>query len=379
MRIICSKANLLEGIQTVQGAIPSKPVMPVLSNILIDTAGERINLVATDTEVGIRTVVEGEIREGGGITIPARRVFDIVRELDDGADIDISAGAGGKIDITSGRAAFTLMGIPVEEYPSMPGPPAGTTPVFIDAEVLQDMLRKTRYATSQDETKYSLNGIYFVLREGKVKAVATDGKRLAYVENDLELPENFSFDGIIRTKGINELIRLIGKVEGGGPGKGVAFYGGERQVMFELDETLLFIRLVDGQFPNYEQVIPSDWVRRVKADTRVLTQVSKRIAIMADDVAASLKLQIRSDNRMTITTNTPGVGEAKEDMDINLEGEGLTIAYNPTYLLDALRNIDTPEVYLELSTELGPGTIRPVVEKEGGKNYLCVIMPMRVN
>lgn len=369
MKFSIPRSTLQIGINTVQNTVPTRSTLPVLSNILVEAEGERVRLSATDLEVSISSTVEGNVVEKGAITIPAKKFADIVRELPE-AEVFLEV-EGEKMNINCERASFTLIGLPAEEFPQLPSFESEKA-IGWEAAILGDALRKTKFAVSTDETRYVLNGVFMEIKDGQAFLVATDGKRLAYIQKNIAASNGQEFKGVVPIKAVNELSRILGRVGEGDEGV-VELDLGENQVSFTVGPTSLTSRLIEGQFPNYSQVIPEAYERNVKTNTQRIIHAIRRMSIFAEEVASSIKINIRQDG-MNITTNTPGVGEGSEDVEISMEGADVSIAYSPGYILDALKNIDTEEVNLQLTNELGPSVIRP----EGSEDYLCVVMPMRL-
>jgi DNA polymerase-3 subunit beta len=336
---------------------------------LVDADKDRIRLSATDLEVSISSTIKGEVAGKGAITIPAKKFSDIVRELPE-AEVSVEV-EGEKMRIRCEKASFMLIGLPADEFPQLPTFEKKRA-VQWDAALLGDALRKTKFAVSTDETRYVLNGVLLEVKEDHARLVATDGKRLTYIQKDISVSDGIEFRGIVPIKAINELSRILGRGSEG-DAKEVSVGLGENQINFTVGDTSLTSRLIEGQFPNYSQVIPQKYERKVKTNTQSMIHAIRRMSIFADEIASSIKMNIGKD-RINITTNTPGVGEASEDVEVSMEGSDISIAFSPGYILDALKNIDTEEVNLQLTSELGPSVIRP----EGPEDYLCIVMPMRL-
>jgi DNA polymerase-3 subunit beta len=257
------------------------------------------------------------------------------------------------------------MGLPEEEFPRFPEFGAGKA-LKIEQSVLRDMLKKTAYAVSNDETRYVLNGVFMGLKGDKLTVVATDGRRLALIEHDIEVPKGSEAELILPTKAVNELERLLAD-------KGdVKLSIGENQILFELDSTTLASKLIEGTYPNFRQVIPTESKERIALERELLLAALHRASILASEKSQSVKLNFAK-NTLTITATTPEVGEAKETLSINYKGKELTIAFNPQYMMDPLRNLDADEVFVELTDELSPGVIKV------NAPFLYVLMPMRLS
>ena len=252
MQIVCSKAELLKGIQIVQSAVSTKSTLPVLSNILIETRTNQLKLAATDLEVGVRCLIKAEVVKEGALTIPAKTFSDFVKTLPDNQEIKITTEETGRMDVRSGKTRCVLLGLPKEDFPVFPEFPEENA-VSMEAKVFLDMIRKTSFAASTDETRYILNGVYFILDKGTARMVATDGRRLAFMARPVT-EKKMNSAVIIPSKAIREVERLL-VTEGLGADM-VKVSVTENQVAFKVGETVIISRLIDGHFPNYDQVIP---------------------------------------------------------------------------------------------------------------------------
>ncbi|MCF7730865.1 MAG: DNA polymerase III subunit beta [Akkermansiaceae bacterium] len=363
MKFRISKEAFLDGLQKVQSVVSSRTTLPILSNVLIVARDGRIQFTTTDLDVGITGSVEAQIDKEGATTLPAKKLVSVVRELPT-SEIEVSVDSKNCASIRSGPSFFKIIGLGEAEFPPLPN--------FQDAKefripqaVLRDGLRKTAYAISNDETRYVLNGIFASFREGKLTLVATDGRRLAMVDSDLEFPASHETDVIIPTKAVQELQRLLG--ESGELTLGLT----ANQISFTIGDTLLVSKLIDGNYPNYRQVIPGDAIERVVISREALLETTRRVSLLSSDKSNSIKL-VFNENQIEVTANTPDVGEAQETLDVIYQGKPMQIAFNPEFLQAPLRNLETDDVYLDLIDEMSPGVLRI----EG--TFLYVLMPMRV-
>ncbi len=363
MKFRISKEAFLDGLQKVQSVVSSRTTLPILSNVLIVARNGRIQFTTTDLDVGITGSVEAQIDKEGATTLPAKKLVSVVRELPT-SEIEVSVDSKNHASIRSGPSFFKIIGLGEAEFPPLPN--------FQDAKqfripqaILRDGLRKTSYAISTDETRYVLNGIFASFRDGKLTLVATDGRRLAMVDSDLEFPASHETDVIIPTKAVQELQRLLGDA-------------GEltvsltaNQISFAIGDTLLVSKLIDGNYPNYRQVIPGDAIERVVISRESLLETTRRVSLLSSDKSNSIKL-VFNENQIEVTANTPDVGEAQETLDVIYQGKPMQIAFNPEFLQAPLRALETDDVYLDLIDEMSPGVLRI----EG--TFLYVLMPMRV-
>lgn len=369
MKLIISKEQLLNGLQAVQNVVSTRTTLPVLSNVLLRGEGNRLELTATDLDVTIVCTVEANVSEPGATTIPVKKLFGIVREL--GAmEVEMEVDEKNITSLRSGASYYKIHGLAAEEYPPLPKF-TETRRLVLAQEKLRSMLRKTSFAISTDETRFVLNGIFFSLKEHKVTMVATDGRRLALVDEDVDLPPEAQGEFIVPTKAINELNRLLQ------PTGEVEIKATENQAAFSLrDEkgsaVLIITKLVEGNYPNYKQVIPAETKERIPLSREELLHALRRAEIMTSEKSNSVKLTFTK-NALAITANTPEIGEAREGLAINYKGRDIAIAFNPIYLMDPLKALENDEVYLELIDELSPGVL-----KINGP-FLYVLMPMRMS
>src|SRR6187551_254384 len=364
MKFSVTKEKLLAGLQTVQNVVSTRTTLPILSNVLLQAAGDQIRLTTTDLDVGVSGGITAQIEKPGATTLPARRLATIVRELP-AADIQIEVDSKNVASIRCGQSFFKILGLPEEEFP--PLPKFDDTRTFtIPQQALRDALKKTSYAISTDETRYVLNGILFSFKENKLTMVATDGRRLALVDLEMEFPRSQEADIIVPTKCVTELARLLGD-EGE-----VKMSVSENQVAFDLNKTLLVSKLIEGNYPNYRQVIPGEAKERVKLEREMFLNSLRRVSLLASDKSHSVKLNF-SKNNLDITANTPEVGEAKESLAIAYKGREFSIAFNPEFLMAPLRALTEDEVFLDLIDEMSPGVVKIQTP------FLYVIMPMRIS
>ena len=363
MKFRISKEAFLDGLQKVQHVVSSRTTLPILSNVLLVAKDGRIQFTTTDLDVGITGSVEAQVEKEGATTLPAKRLVSIVRELPS-SEVEVSVDAKNHASIRSGPSFFKIIGLGEAEFPPLPDF-AGSKEFKIPQIVLRDGLKKTAYAISNDETRYVLNGIFTSFRDGKMTLVATDGRRLAMVDADLEFPASHETDVIIPTKAVQELQRLLGEA-----GEVIVKLS-DSQISFTIGDSLLCSKLIEGNYPNYRQVIPGDSNERVVIGREALLETVRRVSLLSSEKSNSVKL-VFSENRIEVTANSPDVGEAQESMDVIYQGPPMQIAFNPEFLQAPLRNLDSDDVYLDLIDEMSPGVLRI----EG--TFLYVLMPMRV-
>jgi DNA polymerase-3 subunit beta len=367
MHITCEQQHLAKGVQIVQRAISTRTTMPILGNILLETAKDKIKLAATDLELGIQTEVPAAIGQGGAITLSAKILGDIVSNLPE-APVEMKVGENGtEAEIRCENTEFVIPGVPATDFPLIPDPDA-TVVATIDAALLRAMVRQTVFAVSADDTRPFLTGVFLNLDGETLRLVATDGGRLALRTVELPRGSEQKFGVIVPAKTMQELARVLGS-SGGECAVALA----ENHLIFSLPEVRLVSRLIAGQFPNYQQVIPQSHKQRLQLNTERFLRAIRRAHITARDSANVVRLSAK-DSELTVTSNTPEVGKTTERVPVRSEGETVQVAFNARYLIDCLSILETDELVFELSGPLTPGAIRPTGQQE----YVYVLAPVRV-
>lgn len=369
MKLTISKEQIIQGLQAVQNIVSNRTTLPVLSNVLLRAEGNRLDLTATDLDVTISSAVEATVEKPGAITLPAKKLFGIVRELPS-QQVDMELDDKNFCRITAGASFYKIHGLPAEEFPAFPKFEENRK-LTIAQDKLRGLLRKTSFAISTDESRFVLNGIFFSLKEHTITLVATDGRRLALAEEEVDIAPSSQGECIVPSKAITELNRLLQTQND------VEIRFTDNQAAFTLQgdkgySTIIITKLIEGNYPNYKQVIPGEAKERIALVREELLQALRRAEIMTSEKSNSVKLNF-SKNKLEITANTPDVGEARESIAVNYKGNDIAIAFNPIYMMDPLKNLDNDEVYLELIDELSPGLI-----KINGP-FLYVLMPMRMS
>ena len=363
MKIDGSKSALLKGITAVQNAISTRSALPILSNMLLETTKNGLSIVGTDLDIGIIATVPVNITTPGSITVPAKRFIDIIKELPE-ANVSISIKKNNMVHITCENAQFKIMGIPKDEFPKLPEFKDKDT-IKLSQPLFKSMLNMTAFAMSRDETRYILNGVYMVIKKNLLRMVATDGRRLALVEREIAPEKGAEKNLIIPAKTVQELLRNLkdaGDIQ-------AAF--GENQIMFNLGDMIIISRLIEGEFPNYEQVIPKETKDKIVVDREKFFLATKRVSLLTTQDSQAIKLDVDKD-KMVISKNSPDIGEATEEIAVNYSGEPLSIGFNPNYIMDVLKNMDEQTVEFELQDPEKPGVIRT---KE---KYVYVVLPMQL-
>lgn len=369
MNLTITKEQILTGLQAVQSVVSTRTTLPILSNVLLRAEKDRVEFTATDLDVTISCSVEAKVQKAGATTVPVKKIFGIARELN-GSEIDLEVDDKNVCSVRCGSSYYKIHGLGADEFPPLPKF-KDDKKVSLLQETVKAMMRKTSFAVSSDESRYVLNGIFISLKDHKMTLVATDGRRLALVDEEVEIAEKSSGEFIVPAKAVAELNRLL-------QDKGdVEIKYGENQAFFALRDdkgfsVLLITKLIEGNYPNYRQVIPSETKERVPLVREEFLQALRRAEIMTSEKANSVKLSFGKNN-LAITANTPEVGEARESLAVNYKGKEIAIAFNPKFLIEPLNALAEDEVFFELTDELSPG-----VMKINGP-FLYVVMPMRLS
>jgi len=369
MNLTITKEQLLNGLQAVQNVVSSRTTLPILSNVLVRAENNRLEFTATDLDVTVACSVEATVKKGGATTIPVKKLFSITRELSS-TEIDLEVDEKNVCSIRSGSSFYKINGLAAEEFPPI-NAFKDDKKVTVAQEKLKAMMKKTSFAISTDEARYVLNGIFMSLKEHKMTIVATDGRRLALTDEEVDISDKSQGEFIIPAKAVNELNRLLSD-------KGdVTIRYAENQAEFSLKDdkgfsVVIVTKLIEGNYPNYRQVIPAEAKERVSLPREEFLHALKRAEIMTSEKANSVKLAFGKNN-LAITANSPEVGEARESIAVNYKGKEMAIAFNPKYMIDPLNALSNDEVFIELIDELSPGVL-----KINGP-FLYVVMPMRLS
>jgi DNA polymerase-3 subunit beta len=369
MKFSIPKAKIFSYVQIVMNAVPTRTTLPVLSNLLLEVIDSKLKIAATDLDVSVITTIPITSTKKGAITIPARTFYDILRELPE-SDVDIHV-TENRMELKAERGTYKLSGIPAEEYPKLPTVNLAKE-IKISGGELVKMVKRTIYAVSTDETRPALNGILWQTFGNNMQMVATDGHRLAKISLKNTKLKGLHEDVIIPPKVLNLLIKL--SEEEDNP-IGVIF--GENSVIFNLGETILTSRLIEGPYPNFDQVIPKDSDKKLVANKELLTGAVRRMSILANTLTHQVKFALKKDSIELSSINYDLGGEAKESVPCSYVGEPLDIGYNASYVLDILKQLDGDEVVFELGTEVSAGKVYSTEKKEG-EDYLCLLMPLRL-
>lgn len=368
MKFTVAKETFLDALQKVQNVVEKKNTVQILSNILISSSQEELSLTATDLEVGINVTVPIEKGIEGKVAVSAKNLIEIVKELPN-KPVTLSKKENNWVEISCQKSTFNLVGLGADEYPPLPSF-ENKNYVTVNAASAREMIDKTLFAVSTDETRYHLNGVFFESVDGVMRMVSTDGHRLAFIDKELFLEKADSFNRgiIIPKKGLSELRRLLDdKMDN----FKMALEKGNLLLM--LDKTLLFIRLIEGDYPDYEQVIPKKNDKRLTISREELLGSLRRVSLLANEKSKGVKLSLK-ENSLTITSSNPDLGDAKEEIDAEYKFDPIEIGFNARYIIECLSILDMEKVTLDLNDKLSPGLLRP----EGKTDYTYIVMPMRI-
>ncbi|HUX09432.1 MAG TPA: DNA polymerase III subunit beta [Terriglobia bacterium] len=371
MELSVEKNVLLKELNLTQGVVERKTTIPILSNLLLEAVDSTLRISATDLELGIVCGCPAKIKKEGSGTIPAKRLFEIVRSLPD-KEIKLKLLENHWMQVTCERSAFKLVGMAKDNYPTLPAVPEAL--VSLPAEVLSTMIKRTIFSISSEESRYTLNGALLILKPDNVAMVATDGHRLALIERDLEVAGlKNELRILIPKKAMAELQRLLAEAE---KDSIVGLSKDESHLFFSMGHRILISRMLTGQFPNYEAVLPRENNRLIEIDKELFSSAIRRVALLADQRSRAIRVKF-SEGQMEIFSSSGEYGEAHETLDIEFSGEPLQIGFNYEYLLDFLGVVDDGgKIRLELKDEQSAGQLRSGEDK--AFRYRYVVMPMRV-
>lgn len=372
MQFTIEKEVLLRGLGRIQGIVEKRTTLPVLSNVLIETGDGEICLTATDLEVGMRSTYPAQIQSGGRTTVSAKKFYEIIKELP-GGEVSFKARDNSWVEIRSGKALFNIVGLPADEFPHFPRIKQDHL-LMIEAEELKEMIEKTFFSVSTDESKYNLNGILMkaVEDEGRqlLRLVATDGHRLALVQRPIatEAGSELARGVILPRKGVIELRKIA---EEGSGALAIGFL--DNNVVIQRDVTTVVMRLVDGEFPDYNRVIPKTPGYEATIRCDAFLHALRRMSIVSSDKTRGVKIILKP-GILEVSSSNPELGEAQEEMEVGYEGPEIVLGFNARYLIDILNAQTESEIHLQLRDNLSPGVVQPAREKD----FLAVVMPMRL-
>jgi DNA polymerase-3 subunit beta len=372
MKLSVEKKDLLNMIARAQNIVEKRNTMPILVNVLLEAKTSSMRGFATDLEVSLTDEITANVKSPGKVAVNAKSLFEIIKELPEGK-IDLERKENNWLKITQNRAVFNIVGISPEEYPVFP---TFTTQEFvkIDGEVLAEMIEKTIYSVSTDETRYHLNGVFLEVRADKegptYRMVATDGHRLSMIDRKLPMAQVKSGNQgvIIPRKGLHEIRKLLDTVE---ETVEIAIEGA--QLIVRNGTTVLMVRLIEGKYPNYQQLIPQNLKEHFLVQREALLSTLKRVSLLSNSKSKGVTFSLAG-GKMEITSNNPELGDAKEEIEVEYKGKDMRIGFNARYVLDVLSSMHDDIVRVELNDQLSPGLIKPHQDT----SYTCVVMPMRI-
>jgi len=368
MELVVRKNDLVKELSLLQGIVERKNTIPILANVLIEAKKDGVSLLATDLDVGLRSHCEAQVSKPGTLTLPAKKLFEIVNALPD-TEIRLEEDKGGKsVTITADRFESRMQTLPAGEFPTPPAE-AGETEATLPGAALKRMISHTRFAITSEDTRYFLNGAQLVLRPDSMSMVATDGHRLAFISVHESPGASSQSEVLLPRKTLNEVARLIDD------GGGVEFSQGENHLFFRAGGRLLISRKIDANFPAYERVIPKSNDKQIVFDRDRLAAAIRRVRLMSNERSKAVKFVIAKD-QVEITSSTPELGEAHEVIPVDYDGTAMQICFNADYVDNFLSVVETETVQLEFKDEMSQAVVKPIGAE--GYEYTYVIMPMRI-
>ena len=364
MKIKIIRSKFIEGLKKVQNIVAGKGSLQIIQNAMLETKDGKLSLVTTDLDISIKSTVDCDVVEAGATTLPVKLLSSTIASCAEGA-VELEVDAQDRARISAGSAAFKLSGMAVADFPALPAAENAFAYTLPQA-TLREMLRKTAYAVSQDETRKTLKGVLMSFNDGKLTMVATDGRRLALVEHEIEFPAAAEKDIILPSKVVADLQRSLS-----GDGD-VKITIEKSQVAFNLGDTQIYSKLLDEIYPNYRQVIPTSYKERVEIDRKLLLDAIDRASVMTMEESSSVRLTFE-ENQLLVSSVAADIGEAKDVVPIKYNGERIEIVFNPAYVKDPLKAIDEDDIAIELISGSSPAVIRCSVP------FLYVMMPLRIN
>jgi len=370
MEFSVTKSALLNELTTTQGVVERKTTIPILSNLLVEARGERVSITATDLELSVQTSCEAKVKKEGAATIPAKKLLELVRLLPEG-EIRFKLLDNHWVEVVSDKKKYKLVGMAKENFPALPSMPHVL--VKLPALVMESLIGKTKFAISLEESRYTLNGGLLILKPETLAMVATDGHRLALAETDQKLAGlNGEVKVLIPKKAMDEVEKLASIA---GSDALIDFAKDESHLFFQVGRRLLISRILTGQFPNYEAVLPRDNSKTVALERAELSDAVRRVSQLADQRSHAVKFAVSSEG-VEISASSPEYGEAKESIEKEYKGDPISIGFNSSYLLDFLAAAADGPINIELKDEQSAGQMRPLADEN--YRYRYVIMPMRI-
>jgi DNA polymerase-3 subunit beta len=372
MEISVSKSELLRELTATQGVVERKTTIPILSNFLFEVGGDKLSITATDLDLSLRTSCPAKVKKEGSCTVPARKLYDYVKLLGDG-DISIKLLENHWVQIRSGRSNTKMVGMARANFPALPQFPTESA-LPLPAQVLRNLIAKTIFAISNEESRYTLNGALMVLKPESIVMVATDGHRLAHVEHtNSKLPVNGELKVLVPRKAMAELSTLLNSSDA----QVVEFARDESTLFFRIGGRLLTSRQLTGQFPNYEAVLPRDNNKAVSVHCEDLSSAIQRVAQFADERSSAIRMRLEK-NELKISSSNTETGESEDSLETAYSGDPMVIGFNSHYLLDFLKVVGTGDVRFEFKDAQSAGQLRPDESSDSEYKYRYIVMPMRI-
>ncbi len=364
MELTFDKEELLKSLQILQGVASRRTTLPILSNVLINASAGNIECIATDLEVGICIKVKGTIQDEGSITVAAKKLGDIVKELPATETITLTTTSNNRVEITCGAGVYTIIGLPDEEFPQLPT--FDIEPLSIDGETLRAVLRKTEFAASTEEARYFLNALYFNLGAERTEVVATDTHQLAVAYCEPLVPPESATGFIVPLRAVRE----IAKTFADSASVSIAVF--ENQILLSDGTATVTTRLIEGNYPPYQKIIPEFSDGRAVLNREAVLRATKRVSLLSNPKNYAICLEIDSEN-LRISAKTPELGEAHETVQVESSTGTVRIGFDARFIIDALSHIETDDIVVEFSGELTPVAVKPTDDEQ-----ICIIMPMRL-
>ncbi len=364
MKFKIVRSKFLEGLKSVQNIVAGKGSLPILQNVLLEANDKEIRMTTTDLDISIRATCECEVVERGSTTLPVKLLFNAITKVAE-CEVTIETDSKERATINAGNASYKLAGMSEAEFPKLPQDEDSYV-YTIPQQTFREMLRKVSYAASQDDTRRTLKGVLMSFKNSKLTMVATDGRRLALVENEIEFPADGEKDIVLPSKAVGELQRSLN-------GEGdLSLIVQKSQICFKLGDVMIYSKLMDDAYPNYKQVIPKETSEHISVDRQLMLDALDRASVMTMDEAHSTKLIFES-GKLTVTSAASDIGEAKDVVAIKYAGEKIEIMFNPNYVMDCLKAVDDDEVVININDGHSPAVIKCSIP------FLYVLMPLRIS
>ena len=365
MKFSIIRSKFLEAMQRVQNVVSTKPTVLILQNAMMKVEDDQLCITTTDLDISEKCTTACEVEVPGGTTLPIKRLVSVIRELNE-EQVFIDVGEDDVANVQCGSSYFKINGMPMRDFPPVPET-EGSSSYSLSQGMFREMLRKTCYASSLDETRRVLNGVLLSFKDKKLTVVATDGRRLALVEHEVEFPEEAETDLVLPAKVVTELLRILAADD-----SLLKIYAQKNQVVFDLGTTSVTSKLLEGVYPNYRQIIPTSCEERVVIERDLLLAAIRRVSVVTSDKSNSISMTF-SANQLTISSNSPEIGEARDTVPVKYAGEEFTIIFNPDFVMDPLKAIDDDEVFFELNGGNSPALLKCSIP------FLYLLMPLRPN